>query len=151
MPGVMIDVILADSVILVALGIEAKSNKHVLGLRGSCTESTRVVEGLLGDLIERGCRDMKIRLAASDAQAEKVAPSEINDDMKVAAQHQHIGAATGSPFNSCLDIALMGDPERMTWPLVWALTSAQACTLCGSMFRTTVSSCRKAPQRPCAN
>ena len=50
---------------------------------------------------------------------------DINDDMKVASQHQHIGAATGSPFNSCLDIALMGDPERMTWPLVWALTSAQ--------------------------
>ena len=55
LPVVMIDgIYLADSVILVALGIDAKGNKRVLGLHEGSTENTRVVKALLCDLIERG-------------------------------------------------------------------------------------------------
>jgi transposase-like protein len=55
LPVVMIDGIhFRDRVILVALGIDAKGDKHVLGLREGSTESTRVVRSLLSDLIERG-------------------------------------------------------------------------------------------------
>ena len=43
-----------DRVILVALGIDAKGNKHVLGLREGSTEASRVVRSLLSDLVDRG-------------------------------------------------------------------------------------------------
>ena len=44
LPVVMIDGIhFRDRVILVALGIDAQGNKHVLGLREGSTEATRVV------------------------------------------------------------------------------------------------------------
>jgi putative transposase len=67
LPVVMIDGIhLADSVILVALGIDAKGNKHVLGLREGSTESTRVVKALLADLIERGLHADRVRLWVID-------------------------------------------------------------------------------------
>ena len=54
-PVAMIDGIhFRDRVILVALGIDTKGVKHVLGLREGSTESARVVRSLLSDLIERG-------------------------------------------------------------------------------------------------
>ena len=63
LPVVMIDGIhLGDSVILVALGIDAQGNKHVLGLREGSTENTRVVKALLSDLIERGLQADRARL-----------------------------------------------------------------------------------------
>jgi len=47
LPVVMIDGIhFRDRVILVALGIDAKGNKHVLGLREGSTEASRVVRSL---------------------------------------------------------------------------------------------------------
>ena len=55
LPVVMIDGIhFRERVILVALGIDAQGDKHVLGLREGSTESTRVVRSLLSDLIDRG-------------------------------------------------------------------------------------------------
>jgi transposase-like protein len=55
LPVVMIDGIhFRDRVILVALGIDAKGNKHVLGLHEGSTEASRVVRSLLSDLVERG-------------------------------------------------------------------------------------------------
>ncbi len=51
-----------DRVILVALGIDAKGNKHVLGLREGSTEATRVVRSLLSDLVERGLDTDRARL-----------------------------------------------------------------------------------------
>ena len=55
LPVVMIDGMhFRDRVILVALGIDAKGNKHVLGLREGSTEASRVVRSLLSDLIDRG-------------------------------------------------------------------------------------------------
>jgi transposase-like protein len=55
LPVVMIDGIhFDDRVILVALGIDAKGRKHVLGLREGSTEKTQVVKALLSDLVERG-------------------------------------------------------------------------------------------------
>lgn len=51
----MIDgIYLGERVILVALGIDAKGVKHVLGLREGATENARVVKSLLSDLIARG-------------------------------------------------------------------------------------------------
>lgn len=67
LPVVMIDGIhFRDSVILVALGIDAKGAKHVLGLREGSTEATRVVRSLLSDLIDRGLDAQRMRLWVID-------------------------------------------------------------------------------------
>jgi putative transposase len=67
LPVVMIDGIhLADSVILVALGIDAAGHKHVLGVREGSTESARVVKALLSDLIDRGLAADRARLWVID-------------------------------------------------------------------------------------
>ena len=67
LPVVMIDGIhFRGRVILVALGIDAQGNKHVLGLREGSTESTRVVRSLLSDLIERGLDADRARLWVID-------------------------------------------------------------------------------------
>ena len=67
LPVVMIDGIhFRDRVILVALGIDAKGNKHVLGLREGSTEASRVVRSLLSDLIERGLDADRARLWVID-------------------------------------------------------------------------------------
>jgi transposase-like protein len=64
---VMIDGIhFHERVILVALGIDAQGNKHVLGLREGSTENTRVVRSLLSDLIERGLDAQRARLWVID-------------------------------------------------------------------------------------
>ena len=64
---VMIDAIhFRDRIILVALGIDALGNKHVLGLREGSTESTRVVRSLLSDLVERGLDADRPRLWVID-------------------------------------------------------------------------------------
>lgn len=67
LPVVMIDGIhLGDSVILVALGIDARGNKHILGLHEGSTENTRVVKALLSELIERGLAADRARLWVID-------------------------------------------------------------------------------------
>ena len=67
LPVVMIDGIhFRERVILVALGIDAEGNKHVLGLREGSTESTRVVRSLLSDLVERGLDADRPRLWVID-------------------------------------------------------------------------------------
>lgn len=67
LPVVMIDGIhFRDRVILVALGIDTKGNKHVLGLREGSTESTRVVRSLLSDLVDRGLDADRARLWVID-------------------------------------------------------------------------------------
>ena len=67
LPVVMIDGIhFRDRVILLALGIDAQGNKHVLGLREGSTEATRVVASLLSDLLERGLAADRMRLWVID-------------------------------------------------------------------------------------
>ena len=67
LPVVMIDGIhFRDRVILVALGIDAQGNKHVLGLREGSTEARRVVRSLLSDLVERGLDADRTRLWVID-------------------------------------------------------------------------------------
>jgi putative transposase len=67
LPVVMIDgIYLAGSVILVALGIDARGHKHVLGLHEGSTENTRVVKALLAELIERGLQADRARLWVID-------------------------------------------------------------------------------------
>ena len=67
LPVVMIDGIhFRDRIILVALGIDAQGNKHVLGLREGSTEATRVVRSLLSDLIDRGLDAQRMRLWVID-------------------------------------------------------------------------------------
>ncbi len=67
LPVVMVDGIhFRDRVILLALGIDAQGNTHVLGLRDGSTESTRVVRSLLSDLIERGLDADRARLWVID-------------------------------------------------------------------------------------
>ena len=67
LPVVMIDGIhFRDRVILVALGIDAQGNKHVLGLREGSTEATRVVASLLSELIDRGLDAQRMRLWVID-------------------------------------------------------------------------------------
>lgn len=67
LPVAMIDGIhFRDRVILLALGIDARGGKHVLGLREGSTEATRVVAALLSDLIERGLDADRMRLWVID-------------------------------------------------------------------------------------
>ena len=67
LPVVMVDGIhFHDSVVLVALGIDAQGNKHVLGLREGSSEATRVVASLLADLLERGLDADRLRLWVID-------------------------------------------------------------------------------------
>ncbi len=67
LPVVMIDGIhFRDRVILLALGIDAQGNKHVMGLREGSTEATRVVASLLADLVERGLAAERMRLWVID-------------------------------------------------------------------------------------
>jgi putative transposase len=67
LPVVMIDGIhFRERVVLVALGIDAKGHKHVLGLREGSTEATRVVASLLADLIDRGLDADRMRLWVID-------------------------------------------------------------------------------------
>lgn len=55
LPIVMIDgIYFSERVVLVALGIDARGKKHVLGLREGSTEKTQVVRAMLADLIDRG-------------------------------------------------------------------------------------------------
>lgn len=66
-PVVMIDGIYrGDSVILVALGIDAQGRKHVLGLHEGSTENARVVKALLQQLIARGLHADRARLWVID-------------------------------------------------------------------------------------
>lgn len=67
LPVIMIDGIhFGDRVVLLALGIDARGDKHVLGLREGSSEATRVVAALLADLIERGLDADRMRLWAID-------------------------------------------------------------------------------------
>ena len=67
LPVVMIDGMhFRDRVILVALGIDAQGDKHVLGLREGSTEATRMVRSLLADLIEQGLDAARMRLWVID-------------------------------------------------------------------------------------
>ena len=67
LPVVMIDGIhFGDRVVLLALGIDAQGDKHVLGLREGSTEATRVVASLLSDLIDRGLDAQRMRLWVID-------------------------------------------------------------------------------------
>lgn len=67
LPVAMIDGIhFRDRVILVALGIDAQGNKHVLGLREGSSGATRVVRSLLSDLIDRGLDAARMRLWVID-------------------------------------------------------------------------------------
>lgn len=55
LPVVMIDGIhFRDRVVLIALGVDAEGEKHVLGIREGSTENTRVVRALIADLLDRG-------------------------------------------------------------------------------------------------
>ena len=67
LPVVMVDgICFGDRVILVALGIDAKGKKHVLGLREGSTEKAQVVKSLLSDLVERGLDADRARLWVID-------------------------------------------------------------------------------------
>jgi putative transposase len=45
---------IGDHTVVVALGIDTKGNKHILGIRQGGTENTEVVKALLQDIVERG-------------------------------------------------------------------------------------------------
>jgi transposase-like protein len=55
-----------DRVVLVALGIDAQGEKHVLGLREGSTENATVVRSLISDLVERGLDPERARLWVID-------------------------------------------------------------------------------------
>ena len=66
-PVVMIDGTgFGDHLMLVAMGIDSKGTKHVLGVREGTTESEGVCRSLLQDLIERGLEAERARLFVID-------------------------------------------------------------------------------------
>jgi putative transposase len=82
--GVDLVVIYIDGVrvgeyhVIVALGVDAKGYKHVLGLREGATEHTTVVKDLLVDLVERGVKPERRRLFVIDgAKALRKAINEV--------------------------------------------------------------------------
>lgn len=52
--------------VIIALGIDSKGKKHILGLRQGATENAAVAKGLLGELIERGLRTDRPMLVVID-------------------------------------------------------------------------------------
>jgi transposase-like protein len=57
---------IAGEMIVVALGLDATGEKHLLGLKPGDTENAQVVKALLADLAERGLRQDKKRLFIID-------------------------------------------------------------------------------------
>jgi putative transposase len=55
-----------EHVVLVALGIDAEGDKHVLGVRMGATENATVTSELIADLVERGLRTERPLLAVID-------------------------------------------------------------------------------------
>jgi transposase-like protein len=52
--------------VIIALGIDSKGKKHILGLRQGATENTAVAKGLLEELVERGLRTDRPMLVVID-------------------------------------------------------------------------------------
>lgn len=64
--------------VVIALGIDTKGVKHILGLRQGATENTAVAKGLLEELIERGLSLEQLMLVVIDgAKALRKAVSEV--------------------------------------------------------------------------
>lgn len=57
---------IAGQLIVVAVGLDAAGEKHLLGLKPGDTENASVVKALLADLVERGIRQDKRRLFIID-------------------------------------------------------------------------------------
>jgi putative transposase len=55
-----------DYHVIVALGVDSKGSKHVLGIREGATENATVVKDLLVDLVERGVKPDRRRLFVID-------------------------------------------------------------------------------------
>jgi putative transposase len=55
-----------DHTVVVALGIDTKGRKHVLGIRQGATENTEVVTALLQDIVERGISTARPPLVVLD-------------------------------------------------------------------------------------
>ncbi|MGH6630160.1 MAG: IS256 family transposase, partial [Burkholderiales bacterium] len=67
LPVVLVDGIhFRERIVLVALGIDAEGDKHVLGLCEGSTENATVVRALLSDLVERGLDPERTRLWVID-------------------------------------------------------------------------------------
>jgi transposase-like protein len=67
LPVIMLDGTgMGEHVLVVALGIDAKGHKHVLGVAEGSTESEQVCRGLLRNLIERGLAVERARLFVID-------------------------------------------------------------------------------------
>ena len=67
LPVIMLDATgMGEHVLVVALGIDAKGHKHVLGVTEGSTESEQVCRGLLGQLVERGLVLERARLFVID-------------------------------------------------------------------------------------
>src|SRR5258708_2879475 len=59
-----------EHVVLAAVGIDERGDKHVLGLREGATENTAAVRGLLPDLVERGlATDRSLLIVIDGAKA----------------------------------------------------------------------------------
>jgi len=67
LPVIMLDATgMGEHVLVVALGIDAKGHKHVLGVTAGSTESEQVCRGLLVQLVERGLVLERARLFVID-------------------------------------------------------------------------------------
>src|SRR5258708_30003842 len=65
--ALMIDgVYFAEHVVLAAVGVDERGDKHVLGLREGATENASAVRALLADLVERGLDTNRSRLILID-------------------------------------------------------------------------------------
>ena len=117
----------SERVVLVALGIDARGNKHVLGLREGSTEATRVVTSLLSDLVDRGLDADRMRLWVIDggkAKFDALAGGAIRDRVRDLGAQRHLRglAATArlegdeQPYD--VMVSDIGLPDGSGWDLI---------------------------------
>lgn len=63
--------------VVIALGIDTKGVKYILGLRQGATENTAVVKGLLEDMVERGLVDRPMLVVIDGAKALRRAVNDV--------------------------------------------------------------------------
>lgn len=107
-----------DHVLLVALGIDAQGDKHVLGVREGATENAASCTALLADMRERGLRTDRAILAVIDGA--KALAKSIRDVFGARALIQRCQAHKGRNVTDQL-------PEELRPAVRQALRDAYAC------------------------
>ena len=87
-----------EHVVLIALGIDAEGQKHILGLREGTTENSTVARSLLADLVERGLSTDRPPLFVIDGAKACARPCSRHTTPRT--PRSRTGSSSGSPRRS---------------------------------------------------